>query len=174
MTTDELRALQAPLKSRYLDDPGAARHTLRARGIIDPAALACRIDAGHGPTIEAGLHPAAGGDGHWACSGDMLLQALAACAGVTLAVVATAMGIPLRSAAVIAEGDLDFRGTLGVSKDVPVGFEAIRVRFEVDTEAGDDPVAKLAKLAERYCVIAQSLKPTPEVAIVRTNDGRAS
>lgn len=174
MTADELRARQAPLKARYKDDPQAARKTLRAVGMLDVANLACRVPPGVGqcPEIVGGLHPAAGGDGHWACSGDMLLQALVACAGVTLAAVATAMAIPLRSAVAIAEGDLDFRGTLGASKDVPVGFEAIRLRFEVDTDASDDQLAKLAKLAERYCVVAQSLRPSPTVRIVREGPGR--
>jgi uncharacterized OsmC-like protein len=163
MTADELRAKQAPLKARYQEDPASARKTLTAVGTIDPATLSCRVETGHGPTVNAGLHPAAGGDGTWACSGDMLLQALAGCAGVTLAAVATALGMPLRGGRVTAEGDVDFRGTLGVKKDAPVGFEAIRLRFTLDSDAGPEQLAKVLQLTERYCVVAQSIKPTPTI-----------
>lgn len=164
MTADELRSLQAPLKARYQDDPGSARKTLSVVGTLVPESLACAIATGHGPTMRAGLHPAAGGDGTWACSADILLQALAGCAGVTCAAVATALGVTLRGGRVIAEGDLDFRGTLGVKKDVPVGFEAVRLRFELDAEATPEQVAKLLQLVERYCVVAQSIKPAPTVS----------
>jgi uncharacterized OsmC-like protein len=165
MTGEELRALQAPLKDRYKDQPETARFILRAEGTIEPATLSCHVRAGYGPTVEAGLHPAAGGDGHWACSGDMLLQSLVACAGVTLSVVATALGIPLRGGRVVAEGDLDFRGTLGVSRDVPVGFQAIRLRFDLDADATEEQTEKLRQLTERYCVVAQSLKSPPVCSI---------
>jgi uncharacterized OsmC-like protein len=157
MTIDELRALQAPLKLQYRDDPASARFTLRADGTLNEDDLTCRVETPLGP-VSAGLHPAAGGDGSAACSGDMLLQSLAACAGVTLSAVATAMSIPIRGGRVIAEGDLDFRGTLGVNKDTSAGFQAIRLKFELDTDATDDQRATLLKLAERYCVIFQTLK----------------
>lgn len=175
MTADELRARQGPLKQRYRDDPAAALVTMRARGALDPATLSCRVEAGGGP-IVAGLHEAAGGDGTAACSGDMLLQALVACAGVTLTAVAGAMGLPIRGGSVVAEGDVDFRGTLGVSKEVPVGFLAIRLDFVLDLAPGatlaDDQRATLLKLTERYCVIAQSVRPAPTLtATVRPADG---
>src|ERR1700732_4829441 len=150
MNADELRALQAPVKARYKDDPAAARVTLRARGTLDAPSIACKVDTGRA-LVEAGLHPATGGDGRAACSGDMLLEALAACAGVTLRAVATALGIPLRGGSVIAEGDLDFRGTLGVSKEADVGFSAIRLRFDLDTDATPDQLQSLLKLSKRYC-----------------------
>ena len=160
MTAEELRALQAPVKARYKDDPKAAQLTLAARGTLWGEKLICTVDSDLGP-IDAGLHPATGGDGTAACSGDMLLQALVACAGVTLQAVATAMSIPLRGGTVSAEGTLDFRGTLGVSKEVPVGFESIQLRFQLDTDAAPDQLATLIKLTERYCVIYQTLKNPP-------------
>ncbi|HKI36144.1 MAG TPA: OsmC family protein, partial [Gemmataceae bacterium] len=150
-------ALQAPLKARYKEDPSAGRVTLRARGSLDAGAITCKVDTGRA-LVEAGLHPATGGDGLAACSGDMLLEALVACAGVTLRAVATALGIALRGGSVSAEGDLDFRGTLGVSKEVPVGLTAIRLRFDLDTDAPPDQLATLLKLTERYCVIYQTLQ----------------
>ena len=159
MTGDELRALQAPLKARYKEDPAAAQLVLRARATLGPeiTAIVETAPAPAGETV-AGLHPATAGTGREACSGDMLLQALVACAGVTLRSVATAMGLPVRAGAVLAEGDLDFRGTLGVSKEVPVGFSAIRLRFELDTDATDEQLAKLVQVTERYCVVAQTLR----------------
>jgi uncharacterized OsmC-like protein len=167
MTADELRALQAPIKARFRDDPATARLTMNATGILDPATgtldpagVLCHVETPAGP-VAAGLHPMAGGDGKAACAGDMLLQALAACAGVTLTAVATAMSIPLRGGRVTAEGDMDFRGTLGVSKDVPVGFTAVRLHFDLDTDATDEQVATLLKLTERYCVVFQSLVKPP-------------
>ena len=162
MTGDELRTLQAPVKARYQDIPAAAHLTLKAEGTLAGENLLCRVETDHGP-IDAGLHPAAGGDGFSACSGDMLLQSLVACAGVTLQAVATAMSIPLRGGTVTAEGDLDFRGTLGVSKEVPVGFKSIRLNFHLETEATPEQLATLLKLTERYCVIYQTLKSPPEV-----------
>jgi uncharacterized OsmC-like protein len=161
MNADELRALQAPLKERYRGDPGAAVVTLRAEGRVGEG-LACRVDTGKA-LIEAGLHPASGGSGLQACSGDMLLEALVACAGVTLTAVATALGIALREAAVRAEGDLDFRGTLGVAKDAPVGFREIRLRFDLDTDATEEQKRKLLELTERYCVVLQTLRNSPPV-----------
>jgi uncharacterized OsmC-like protein len=162
MTGDELRAMQAPVKARYKDDPAAALFTLRAEGKLAGEDLICRVETDHGP-IDAGLHAAAGGDGLAACSGDMLLQSLVACAGVTLQAVAAAMSIPLRGGRVSAEGDLDFRGTLGVSKDVPVGFKVIRLAFDLDTDASTEQLATLLKLTERYCVIYQTLKTSPSI-----------
>jgi uncharacterized OsmC-like protein len=157
MNAEELRARQAPLKNRYREDPASARQTLKVRGTLDVANLACRIETGR-PGVPVGLHSAAGGDGSWACSGDMLLEALVGCAGVTLLAVATALGITVRSGSVIAEGDLDFRGTLGVSKEAPVGFGAIRLQFDLDTDASTEQRIKLLQLTERYCVIAQTLR----------------
>lgn len=162
MTADELRALQAPVKARYKDDPGSALLTLKARGTLKVENLVCSVETDAGP-VDAGLHPATGGDGHSACSGDMLLQSLVACAGVTLQAVATAMSIPLRGGTVSAEGDLDFRGTLGVSKEVPVGFKSIRLAFQLDTDATAEQIATLLKLTERYCVIYQTLKNPPVI-----------
>jgi uncharacterized OsmC-like protein len=164
MNAEQLRAMQAPLKTRYKDDPAAARVTLRARGTLGDEAITCKVQTGRA-LVEAGLHPATGGDGHAACSGDMLLEALVACAGVTLRAVATALGVALRGGSVTAEGDLDFRGTLGVSKEVPVGFSAIRLRFDLDTDAPPDQVATLLKLTERYCVIYQTLQRPPALAV---------
>jgi uncharacterized OsmC-like protein len=159
MTSDELRALQAPLKARYKEDPAAAQLVLRARATLGPeiTAIVDTWPAPDGKTV-AGLHPATAGTGAEACSGDMLLQALAACAGVTLRSVSTAMGLPVRSGTVLVEGDIDFRGTLGVSKEVPVGFSAIRLRFELDADATDEQLAKLVQVTERYCVVAQTLR----------------
>jgi len=164
MHADELRDLQAPLKARYSEDPGAARITLKAAGSLDGEGLVCSVDTGRA-LVEAGLHPATGGDGFSACSGDMLLQALVACAGVTLRAVATAIGVPLRGGMVHAEGDLDFRGTLGVDKEAPVGFENIRLTFELDSDADEEQLATLTKLTERYCVVYQTLRRAPPVAL---------
>jgi uncharacterized OsmC-like protein len=164
MRGDDLRALQAPLKQRYRDTPEAAVITLKARGEIGDETLTCKVETGRA-LVEAGLHPATGGDGIAACSGDMLLEALVACAGVTLKAVATALDIELRRGSVSAEGDLDFRGTLGVAKDAPVGFRAIRLRFDLDTDASPDRLATLLKLTERYCVVFQTLNSKPQLSI---------
>ena len=161
MNADELRAIQAPIKQKYKDDPAAAVITLRARGEATDA-LACKVETGRA-LVEAGLHPATGGDGSLACSGDMLLEALVACAGVTLRAVGAAIGVTLRRAVVVAEGDLDFRGTLGVSKEAPVGFRAIRLRFELDTDASEEQRATLLRLTERYCVVLQTLRQPPSI-----------
>jgi uncharacterized OsmC-like protein len=168
VNADDLRALQAPLKDRYRAEPEAARITLRAGGEIDSALIACKVETGRALAV-AGLHPATGGSGVELCSGDMLLEALVACAGVTLKAVATALGLPLRSGKVLAEGDLDFRGTLGVAKDAQVGFTDIRLTFELDTDAAQDQLDTLLKLTERYCVVLQTLKrpPTIEARIAR-------
>jgi uncharacterized OsmC-like protein len=155
--------MQAPLKSRYREQPGSAVVTLRAEGRIAEG-IACRVDTGKA-LVEAGLHPATGGSGTQACSGDMLLEALAACAGVTLKAVATALNIELRDAKVLAEGDLDFRGTLGVAKDAPVGFREIRLRFELDTDAPEEQKRKLIELTERYCVVMQTIRQAPPVKV---------
>ncbi len=159
-----LRALQAPIKDRYKTTPEAAFVTLKAKGTLDDANVACKVETG-GALAIAGLHPATGGSGLELCSGDMLLEALVACAGVTLKAVATALEIPLKSGAVSAEGDLDFRGTLGVAKDVPVGFAQIRLRFDLDTNAPQDKLDQLLKLTERYCVVYQTIKHGPPVNI---------
>ena len=168
MDGDALRAMQAPIKARYKEAPDAARITLRARGSVDEQNIACKVDTGRALAI-AGLHPATGGSGMELCSGDMLLEALVACAGVTLKAVATALGIELRKADVVAEGDLDFRGTLGVDREAAVGFEAIRLVFEIDTDAPQEQIDSLLKLTERYCVVLQTLKTGPalEASIVR-------
>ncbi|MEY8689037.1 MAG: OsmC family protein [Leptothrix sp. (in: b-proteobacteria)] len=155
MDAEQLRALQAPIKERYRDEPTAALITLRAQGRLGEG-LTCKVETGRA-IAEAGLHPATGGDGLALCSGDMLLEALVACAGVTLRAVATALGIALRDARVQAEGDLDFRGTLGVAKEAPVGFQAIRLQFTLDTDAPPEQIATLLKLTERYCVVFQTL-----------------
>jgi uncharacterized OsmC-like protein len=155
MNADEIRSLQAPLKEKYRQRPDTALATLRAEGRIGEG-VSCKVETGKG-LVEAGLHPATGGDGLGACSGDMLLEALVACAGVTLRAVATALDIQLRDAIIRAEGDLDFRGTLGVSKDVPVGFQQIRLHFDLDTDADKDQLATLLRLTERYCVVYQTL-----------------
>ena len=161
MKTEELKALQAPIKARYRSEPQAALVTLRAQGRIGEG-IACRVDTGRA-LVEAGLHPATGGSGLQACSGDMLLEALVACAGVTLSAVATALGVSLKDAKLTAEGDLDFRGTLGVAKDAPVGFREIRLRFELDTDAPSEQQKKLIELTERYCVVLQTLRASPPV-----------
>ena len=159
-----LRALQAPLKDRYKSDPDAALITLKAKGDVDDQSIACKVETGRA-IQTAGLHPATGGSGLELCSGDMLLEALVACAGVTLKAVATALGIELRSAHVEAEGDLDFRGTLGVDREAKVGFQAIRLTFTVESDADADQLASLLKLTERYCVVFQSLNTTPELRV---------
>jgi len=164
MDAAALRALQAPIKERYKADPTTARITLRAKGKLDEANIACKVEIGRTLAV-AGLHPATGGSGLELCSGDMLLEALVACAGVTLKAVATALGIPLRAGAVSAEGDLDFRGTLGVAKDAAVGFSQIRLTFEVDTDASQEQLDQLFKLAERYCVVYQTIRNGPPVEI---------
>lgn len=159
--SDELRGIQAPLKERYREDPAAALITLRATGSLD-AGISCKVDTGRA-IVEAGLHPATGGSGLQTCSGDMLLEALAACAGVTLRAVATALDIPITTGRIEVEGDLDFRGTLGVSKEAKVGFEAIRMRFVLETSANTEQLATLLKLTERYCVVLQTLRTPPVV-----------
>jgi uncharacterized OsmC-like protein len=164
MRSDDLRALQAPLKQTYRERPEAARVTLRAHGRLSDQ-VTCRVDTWRGATTDAGLHPATGGTGEYACSGDMLLQALVACAGVTLAAVATAMNVALANATVDAEGDLDFRGTLGVAKEVPVGFQRITLRFTLDTDAPPEQQARLIATTERYCVVYQTLRHTPEITV---------
>lgn len=170
MNVDQLRELQAPLKARYRDEPGSAVITLKARGEIGQEGLACKVDTGRA-LVEAGLHPATGGSGLQACSGDMLLEALAACAGVTLSAVATALGIEVRRGSVETEGDLDFRGTLGVAKDAPVGFQAIRLRFTLDTDASQEQLDTLLKLTERYCVVLQTLKTPARTEAVLSRAG---
>lgn len=157
MNAEELKARQAPIKARYKEHPESARITMHASGSLGIAGVTCHVETPSG-VIEAGLHPMAGGEAHWACSGEMLLQSLVACAGVTLKAVATALEIPLRGGRVFAEGDLDFRGTLGVSKETPIGFQKIRLRFELDTDASPEQKQKLLSLTERYCVIFQTLK----------------
>jgi uncharacterized OsmC-like protein len=164
MDAAELRAMQAPIKDRYKNDPKAGLITLKARGSIDDTNTACKVETGRALAI-AGLHPATGGSGLELCSGDMLLEALVACAGVTLKAVSTALEIPLRAATVSAEGDLDFRGTLGVAKDAPVGFAQIRLRFDVDTGAPQEKLDQLLKLTERYCVVYQTIKSGPPVQV---------
>lgn len=165
MDANALKSIQAPLKERYREIPGSALITLRAQGQLGEG-VTCRVDTARA-LVEAGLHPATGGSGLSACSGDMLLQALVACAGVTLNAVATALGIALRDAQVEAEGDLDFRGTLGVSKDAPVGFQNIRLRFVLDTDASDEALDNLLRLTERYCVVYQTLARPPALAVSR-------
>lgn len=164
MDAAELRQMQAPLKERYKTDPKAALITLKAKGSTDSPGIACKIETGRAIAL-AGLHPATGGSGFELCSGDMLLEALVACAGVTLKSVATAIEVPLRSGNVCAEGDLDFRGTLGVDKETPVGFAEIRLRFEVDTDAPQDKLDLLLKLTERYCVVYQTIKNGPKISV---------
>jgi uncharacterized OsmC-like protein len=159
-----LRALQAPIKERYKTDPKAGFITLTAKGMLDDANIACKVETGRALAV-AGLHPATGGSGMELCSGDMLLEALVACAGVTLKAVATAIDIPLKSGTVSAEGDLDFRGTLGVAKDAPVGFAQIRLRFDVDTDVPLEKLDQLLKLTERYCVVYQTIKSGPPVEV---------
>jgi uncharacterized OsmC-like protein len=164
MDAAELRAMQAPIKDRYKSDPDAALITLKAKGTLDDSNIACKVETGRA-LATAGLHPATGGSGLELCSGDMLLEALVACAGVTLKAVSTALAIPLKSGIVSAEGDLDFRGTLGVDKEAPVGFRQIRLRFDVDTDAPQDKLDQLLKLTERYCVVYQTIAKGPPVDI---------
>jgi len=164
MDAGELRAMQAPIKDRYKSDPKAAFITLKAKGTLDESNIACKVETGRALAV-AGLHPATGGSGLELCSGDMLLEALVACAGVTVKAVATALDIPLKSGKVSAEGDLDFRGTLGVAKDAPVGFAKIRLRFDLDTEASQEKLDQLLKLTERYCVVYQTIKSGPPVDV---------
>jgi uncharacterized OsmC-like protein len=161
MDSEQLRALQAPLKDQYRAEPKAALVTLRAQGRLGEG-ISCRVETGRA-MVEAGLHPATGGDGLGACSGDMLLEALAACAGVTLRAVATAIGVDLRGGTVTAEGDLDFRGTLGVSKEAPVGLQGIRLHFDLDADADEEKLETLMRLTERYCVVYQTLVSTSSV-----------
>lgn len=163
MDATELRSLQAPIKEQYNDDPDSAIITLNATGKLGEG-LTCKVETG-GKIAEAGLHPATGGDGMSLCSGDMLLEALVACAGVTLNAVATAIEVDIRDATVTAEGDLDFRGTLGVSKEAPVGFKNIRLNFDIDTDADREQIDTLIKLTERYCVVFQSISNTPEMTV---------
>ena len=164
MDAQALRAMQAPIKDRYKADPQAAVITLKARGSLDEAQIACKVETGRALAV-AGLHPATGGSGLELCSGDMLLEALVACAGVTLKAVSTALDVPLRAGSVAAEGDLDFRGTLGVAKDAPVGFRAIRLSFTVDTDAPQEKLDQVLKLTERYCVVYQTIRNGPPVEI---------
>jgi uncharacterized OsmC-like protein len=166
MKAEELRSLQAPIKERYRRQPDTALITLRAEGRIGEG-VTCKLDTGKA-LVKAGLHPASGGDGLSACSGDMLLEALVACAGVTLSAVATALNIQLRDAKIRAEGDLDFRGTLGVSKETPVGFQRIRLFFDLDSNATEEQLTKLIDLTERYCVIYQTLSQSPQIDVVRS------
>jgi uncharacterized OsmC-like protein len=169
MDAEQLKALQAPIKEKYRQDGSAALVTLSARGVLDEMGIACKVETGRA-IVTAGLHPASGGDGSLACSGDMLLEALVACAGVTLKAVATALGIALKGGTVTAEGDLDFRGTLGVDKAAPVGFAAIRLRFDLESDEPPERIASLTKLTERYCVIYQSLTKPPPVSLeIRTH-----
>jgi uncharacterized OsmC-like protein len=168
MNADELRAMQAPIKARYRKDAAAARITLRAKGSLDDTRIACKVETGRALAV-AGLHPATGGSGLELCSGDMLLEALVACAGVTLKAVATALDIRLRSVSICAEGDLDFRGTLGLAKDVPVGFCAIRLAFQVESDASRESLDQLLKLTERYCVVYQTIRNGPRVDVKIVN-----
>jgi uncharacterized OsmC-like protein len=163
MKTEELKAIQAPIKERYKTQPGAALITLKAQGRLGEG-VTCSVETGKA-LATAGLHPATGGDGLSACSGDMLLEALVACAGVTLNAVATAIGVVVRSGTVRAEGDLDFRGTLGVAKDAPVGFQRIRLDFDLDTDASEEQLSTLMRLTERYCVVFQTLRQSPDVTV---------
>ena len=171
MDTEELRALQQPLKDAYRSDPASAVITLRAHGELGAEGVSCSVETGRALAV-AGLHPASGGDGTLACSGDMLLQALAACAGVTLRAVATSLGIAVRGGTVRAEGDLDFRGTLAVAKDAPVGFTAIRLSFDLDTDASPDQQDTLLRLTERYCVVFQTLASPAHLSASLTATGR--
>ena len=172
MESQQLRDLQAPLKQRYRDSPESAVVTLKATGSLDAPGVSCRVDTARA-LVEAGLHPATGGSGLQACSGDMLLEALAACAGVTLRAVATALDIPVRGGTIEVEGDLDFRGTLGVSKDAPVGFRDIRVRLNLESDASPQQVETLLKLTERYCVVLQTLKSSPAIRTTVNNASAA-
>ena len=164
MNADQLRALQAPLKDGYRSQPQTALITLKASGRLGDESISCKVETGKA-LVEAGLHPGTGGDGSFACSGDMLLEALVACAGVTLKAVSTALGVTVRSGIVSAEGDLDFRGTLGVDKQAPVGFKNIRLRFDLDTDADPAQLQKLIGMTERYCVIYQTLTHPPAISL---------
>jgi uncharacterized OsmC-like protein len=168
MKGEELRAMQAPFKARYREAPEVALITLRAAGEIGEATVTCKVDTGRA-LVEAGLHPATGGDGLAACSGDMLLEALVACAGVTVKAVAVALDLELRQGKVTAEGDLDFRGTLGVAKDAPVGFRAIRLNFDLDIDASPEKLTTLMKLTERYCVVLQTLRAPPVITTTHSS-----
>ena len=170
MDADQLREIQAPLKAQYKEQPEAARILLKASGSLGEDGVSCKVDTGKA-LVEAGLHPATGGDGMQACSGDMLLEALVACAGVTLRAVATAIGVNLRGGKVSAQGMLDFRGTLGVAKEAPVGFEDIKLHFDLDTDADEEQLNTLIKLTERYCVIYQTLNNPPPVEVSRAVNG---
>ena len=170
MNAEQLREMQAPLKAQYKDQPDAARIVLKASGSLGEDGVTCKVETGKA-LVEAGLHPATGGSGMEACSGDMLLEALVACAGVTLKAVATAIGVELRGGKVSAEGMLDFRGTLGVSKEAPVGFENLKLHFDLDTDADEEQLATLIKLTERYCVIYQTLNNPPPVEVSRQVSG---
>jgi len=170
MNADDLRALQAPLKDKYKTEPDTALVTLSASGDLDGDGVVCRVDTGRA-LIEAGLHPATGGTGIQACSGNMLLDALVACAGVTLKAVATAIEFDLRGGKVSAEGDLDFRGTLGVAKDAPVGFREIRLTFDLETNEPQERIAQLTKLTERYCVVFQTLAKPPQLTLAVKSHG---
>ena len=167
MDANRLKALQAPIKQRYREAPDAAVVTLSATGSLDDPGLVCRVDTG-AALVQAGLHPATGGDGSQACSGDMLLQALVACAGVTVRAVATALGVELKGGTVTAEGELDFRGTLGVAKEAPVGFRTIRLAFDLETDADAETLATLHRLTERYCVVYQTLRQPPPMDVSLT------
>jgi uncharacterized OsmC-like protein len=164
MKAEELRELQAPFKARYREQPDAAIITLKAQGELGSESVTCKVETGRA-LVEAGLHPATGGDGLSLCSGDMLLEALVACAGVTMKAVATALDLPLKGGMVRAEGDLDFRGTLGVAKDAPVGFREIRLSFDIDCPASPEQIETLMKLTERYCVVFQTLNKRPELKV---------
>ena len=164
MDATALRAMQAPLKERYKGDPKSAYITLKAKGTLGDSHIACKVETGRALAV-AGLHPATGGSGLELCSGDMLLEALVACAGVTLKAVATALGIDLKDAKLTAEGDLDFRGTLGVAKDAPVGFRDIRLKFDLDADAPEEQLKKLVELTERYCVVMQTIRNAPPVKV---------
>jgi uncharacterized OsmC-like protein len=164
MNRDQLREVQRPLKEQYREDASKARITLRASGDLSGDGIACSVSTGRA-IAEAGLHPATGGDGSQLCSGDMLLEALAACAGVTLRSVATSLDVPVRGGTVTAEGDLDFRGTLAVDREAPVGFEQIRLRFELDTDAEEEQLDTLIRLTERYCVVLQTIAQPPELSV---------
>ena len=172
MDSQQLRDLQAPLKEQYRETPEAAQVTLTATGRLDGDGIACHVETGRQLT-EAGLHPATGGDGTALCSGDMLLESLAACAGVTLRAVATALEIPVQGGTVTAEGDLDFRGTLAVERDTPIGFQRVRLQFALETDADEEQLATLLKLTERYCVVLQTLKQVPELSVGHTVQGAA-
>lgn len=166
-TREDLQAVQEPLKQRYRDEPGEALITLVASGVLGEG-VTCSVSTGRA-IAEAGLHPASGGDGLSLCSGDMLLEALVACAGVTLRAVATSIDVPVRAGHVVAEGDLDFRGTLSVAKDAPVGFSAIRLRFELDTDATEEQLDTLIRLTERFCVVLQTIRTSPDIAVSRSS-----